>query len=123
MNQNDTTGNLVNIITDFLILRKQRVSLNGKHSTWASNEAGVPQVSILGPLFFLIYINDLSDDLTSNPKLFGEDTFLFSIGQNINSITTNLNSHLSKIIDWTLQWKMNFNPDTNKRAKEVVFSR
>ena len=123
MNQNDTTGNLVNIITDFLILRKQRVSLNGKHSTWANNEAGVPQVSILGPLFFLIYINDLSDDLTSNPKLFGGDTFLFSIGQNINSITTNLNSHLSKIIDWTLQRKMNFNPDTNKRAKEVVFSR
>ena len=123
MNQNDTTGNLVNIITDFLILRKQRVSLNGKHPTWANNEAGVPQVSILGPLFFLIYINDLSDDLTSNPKLFGGDTFLFSIGQNINSITTNLNSHLSKIIDWTLQWKMNFNPDTNKGAKEVVFSR
>ena len=48
-------------------------------------------------MFFLIYINDLSDDLTPNPKLFADDTSLFSAAQNINSATTDLNSDLSKI--------------------------
>ena len=48
--------------------------------------------SIVGPLFFLIYINDLSDDFTANPKLFADDTSLLSIVQNINSTTTDLNS-------------------------------
>ena len=65
----------------------------------------------------------LSDDLTSNPKLFMDHTSLFSIVQNINSTTTDLNSDLSKIIDWVFQWKMNFNPDPNKQAQEVIFSR
>ena len=81
------------------------------------------QGSILGRLFFLIYINDLLDDLTSNPKLFANDTSLFSAVQNINSATTNLNSDLSKISDWAFQWKINFNPDPNKQAQVVIFSR
>ena len=68
----------VNVITDFLYQRKQRVVLNGQHSSWTNVQAGVPQGSILGPLFFLIYINDLSDGLTSNPKLFADDTSLYS---------------------------------------------
>ena len=81
------------------------------------------QGSILGRLFFLIYINDLLDDLTSNPKLFANDTSLFSAVQNINSATTNLNSDLSKISDWALKWNMNFKPDSNKQAQEIIFSR
>ena len=99
LKQNGIAGNLLNIIKDVLNLRKQRVVLNGQHSTWVNIEAGVPQGSILGPLFFLIYINDFSDDLISNPKLFA-DTSLFSVVQNINSTTTDLNSDLSKISDW-----------------------
>ena len=76
-----------------------------------NTEAGVPKGSIPGPLFFLIYINDLSDDLTSNPKLFVDDTSLFPVVKNINSATTYFNSDLSKISDSVFQWKMNFNPD------------
>ena len=69
-------------------------------------------------MFFLIYINDLSDDLTSNQTLFADDTSLFSAAQNMNSATTDLNSDLSKVSDWAFQWKMNFNPDLNKQAQE-----
>ena len=79
--------------------------------------------SVLGLLFFLIYINDLSDGLTSNPKLFADDTSLFSVVQNINSTANDLNSDLIKISDWAFQWKMRFNPDPKKQAQEVIFSR
>ena len=123
MKQNGISGNLLNVITDFLYQRKQRVVLNGQHSSWTNIEAGVPQGSILGPLFFLIYINDLSDGLTSNPKLFADDTSLFSVIHNINSTANDLNSDLMKISNWAFQWKMRFNPDPNKQAQEVIFSR
>ena len=60
----------------FLTNKKQRVVLNGQSSSWANVKAGVPQGSILGQLLFLIYINDLSDDLSSNTKPFADDTSL-----------------------------------------------
>ena len=68
---------MFNIISNFLNLRKQRVVLNGQYSSWTSFEAGVPQRSILGPFLFLICINDLSDDLTTNVKLVADDTSIF----------------------------------------------
>ena len=67
------SGNLLNVITDFLYQRKQKIVLNGQNSSWTIAETGVPKGSIFGPLFFLIYINDLSDGSTSNPKLFADD--------------------------------------------------
>ena len=121
--QNDRSGSLLNVITDFLYQRKQRVVLNGKHSSWTNVQAGVPQGSIPGPLFYLIYINDLSDGLASNPKLFAADTSLFSIVQNINSTANDLNNDLMKKSDWAFQWKKRFNSDPKKQAQEVIFSR
>ena len=61
LKQNGVKGNLLETLTNFLNDRKQRVALNGQHSKWANIEAGDPQGSILGPLLFLIYINDLND--------------------------------------------------------------
>ena len=113
----------MNIVTDFLSNRKQRVVLNGRVSTWTSVNAGVPQGSILEPLLFLIYINDLSDDLSSNVKLFADDRSLFSEIHDINLSTGELNADLKKISEWAFQWKMIFNLDATKQAQEVIFRR
>ena len=69
LNQYGIPENLLCLIKCFLRNCNQRVVLNGQASSWTN----VPQGSILGPLFFFIYINDLSDDLSSNPKLFADD--------------------------------------------------
>ena len=72
------TGSLLALLTDFLSNRRQRVVLNGQHSSRADIKAGVPQGFILGPLLFLVYINDLTENLHSNPKFFcGRYFFIF----------------------------------------------
>ena len=71
------TGELYQLFENYLSGRLQRVALNGQTSPWRPVLAGVPQGSILGPLLFLIYINDLPDELKSNAKLFTNDTSLF----------------------------------------------
>ena len=105
---NGLSGNLLNLVIDFLNARKQRVVLNGQYSSWASVKEGVPQGSILGPLFFLIFINDLSDNLVLSPKLFADDTSLFSVVQDITLSANNLNDNLKKISKLKFQWKNEF---------------
>ena len=122
LKENGISDKILNIITNFLSSRKQRVVLNGQASPWVSIEAAVPQGSILGPLLFLIYINDLSDDLSTTAKLFADDTSLFSIVQNVSTSASHLNNDFSKISNWAFQWKMSFNPDLSKQAQEVIFS-
>ena len=112
----------MNIITDFLSFRKQRVVLNGQASPWIIIKAGVPQGSILGPRLFLIYINDLSDDLSTTAKLFADHTSIFFIEQIVNTFASHLSKDLSKIRNWAFQLKKKFNPDPRKQAQEVIFS-
>ena len=116
------SGDLLSLLINFLTNRKQRVVLNGQNSSWADIKAGVPQGSILGPLFFLLYINDLTENLNSNPKLFADNTSLFSIVNNVAQSNSQLSSDSTKINGWAFKWKMSFNPDYTKRAHEVVFS-
>ena len=108
---------------DFLNERRQRVVLNGQASTWTNVTTGVPQGSILGPLLFLIYINDLSEGLSTNTKLFADDTSLFSVIHDSQTSANVLNKDLEMIHNWAFQWKMNFNRDPTKQAQEVIFIR
>ena len=111
------------LLTDFLSNRKQRVVLNDQHSSWTDIKAGVLQGSILGPLLFLVYIKDLTENVNSNPKLFAKDTFLFLIVTDEALSNSYLNDDLKKNNDWDYKWKMSFNPDSTKPAHEVVFGR
>ena len=95
---------------------------DGQVSPWVSIEAGVLQGSLLVPLLFLIYINDLCNSLSTTAKLFADDASLCSIVQNVNTSATHLNSDLSEISNWAFQWKMSFDSDSSKQAQEVIFS-
>ena len=64
----------------------------------------------------------MPNGLQSNPKLFADETYLFSTVQNITTITVSPNNNLTKIFEWAVQWKMNFNPDPTKQAQELLFS-
>ena len=106
LKENLIDGPLLNVLEDLLSSRKQIVVLNGQHSSWNDVIAGVPQVSILGPILFLTFINDLSEGLHSNPKLFADDTSLFSTVPDITETTNELNNDLREINIWAHQWKM-----------------
>ena len=77
----------------------------------------------MGPLLLLIYINDLAENLSSNRKLFADDTSLFSAVRDLNTSVIEIDDHLKKIEGWAHQWKMSFNPNPLKQAQEVIFSR
>ena len=78
LKQNGISGSLLQLLENYLLNRKQRVVLNGSFSDYSVIESGVPQGSVLGPLLFLIYINDLESNINSNIKFFADDTMLFS---------------------------------------------
>ena len=123
LKSNGIDGNLFKLIKFFLNNRYQRVVLNGQSSVWKSVTAGAPQGSVLGPLFFLIYINDLPLALTTNAKLFADDTSLFSVVNNASVSISRLNNDLVKIRARAFDWKMSFNSDPAKQAKDVIFSK
>ena len=123
LERNGMSGELLNILIDFLSIMNQRVLFNGEVSAWISVNAGVSQGSISEPLLFLIYINDLSNNLPSNVKLFADNTSLFSVTHDVNLPAKKLNDDLRQISNLAFQWKMSFNPDLNKQTQEVTFIR
>ena len=117
------SGNLLLLLKSFLSDRKQRTVLNGQASTWGNVSAGVPQGSILGPLHCLIYINDLTNSLKCNVKLFADDTSLFTAVQDPNLAASDMNHDLDHIALWAHDWRMSFNPDPQKEAVLLIFSK
>ena len=112
-------GSLFCLLENYLENRKQRVILHGQCSSWKNIVSGVSQGSVLGPLLFLIYINDLLNGLVSICKIFADDTSIFSKVFDKHSSQNILNNDLSIISEWAFQWKMQFNPDANKQAIRV----
>ena len=93
------TGSLLTWFRSYLTNRKQRVVLPGVQSNWNYIRAGVPQGSILGPLLFLLFINDIVTDIGSNIRLFADDTSLYMIVDNPTATAELLNLDLKKIIE------------------------
>ena len=123
LKQFGVSGNLLNLLSNYLSDRYQRVVLNGQESDWEKINAGVPQGSVLGPLLFLVYINDLIDGISSNIKLFADDSSLFTrVRDDVNATHERLTHDLDKITKWAHTWKFRFNPDLTKQAIEVIFS-
>ena len=84
------SGELYNLLGNYLSDRFERVILNGQASSWRLVIAGVPHGSILGPLLFLVYINDLPNELKPSVKLFADDTSLFTIVKDKNETANTL---------------------------------
>ena len=110
---------LLSWIESYLFNRKQRVVVEGQSSEWANINAGVPQGSVLGPLVFLIYINDLTDKLISNPFIYADDTMLFEVVENADVSAANLNDDLNRISHWSSKWLVTMNPS---KCRSLVFS-
>ena len=92
-------GNLLNWFISYLSCRKQRVKIEGVHSDWRNIEAAVPQGSVLGPLLFLIYINDLPVTISSRCFLFADDCFLLEKVHSPSDCASKLNHDLTSTSD------------------------
>ena len=110
LNSVGLSGCLIDWLSDYLDNRQQRVCLQNCTSTWQTINAGVPQGSILGPLLFLIFINDIVKNIRGNIRLFADDAILFDIVENPLLTGITLNEDLSSIFLWAMQWLVDFNP-------------
>ena len=106
-------GDVYNWIENWLKDREQRVVLLGCNSEWIRVKSGVPQGSVLGPLLFLIYINDIDDLVSSNLLKFADDTKVFRIVSTPNDIDK-LQYDLMNLCKWSDDWMMLFNADKCK---------
>ena len=114
------SGNLLKWFESYLKDRLQRVVLNGQFSSWEKIRAGVPQGSVLGPLLFLLYINDISSVVEySNIRLFADDTCLFlEVGDRLDT-AAKIESDLLCIDKWANNWLVSFAP---KKTKSLTLS-
>lgn len=103
-------------IEQFLTNRKQFVKIQNHISTSERVISGVPQGSVLGPLLFLIYINDISTDINASIRLFADDCIIYKEIRTPTD-TIDLQSALSKLTDWCSLWQMQINTDKTKHLK------
>ena len=109
-------GPLLKWFQNYLKDRKQAVVIKGEKSQFKTISAGVPQGSVLGPLLFVVYINDIVRDLHSTIKLFADDTSLSLSLENPYIRANTLNEDLKTVANWAKDWKVEF----NERKTEVV---
>ena len=102
-------GKALRWIESFLVGRSQTVVLNGNSSDELQGSSGVPQGSVLGPILFLLYINDLPDSLQSQVRLFADDTAMYLTVQG-QADSKKLQNDLDILQEWEREWDMEFNP-------------
>ena len=109
-------GPTLNWIEDFLKNRSQKVMVNGAGSKWENVTSGILQGSVLGPILFVIYINDLPDTVESDSYLFADDTKIFRIikGEDDKEI---LQDDFTKLEEWSGKWLLKFHPEKCKHMK------
>ena len=108
-----TGGKLLKWIAAFLEGRRQRVIVNGSKSSWTRVTSGIPQGSVLGPLLFVWYVNDMPEKITSTAYMFADDTKVYrNIKTHIDREV--LQSDLSRLEDWSRKWQLRFNADKCK---------
>lgn len=118
MSAYNINGNVRNWIEDFLTGRRQRVLVSGEASEWRNVISGVPQGSVLGPLLFVIFINDLPDTVKNNSQvyLYADDTKVYKIVENVSDCL-NLQEDLDEIKKWSEKWLLSFHPDKSKQLR------
>ena len=104
LKESGISGSLLIWLTDYLDERKQCVVLSGSKSETVTISAGVPQGLILGPLLFLIYINDIVRDIQSPIRLFADDTALYIVVDDSILAAQQLNGDMHKIHSWAERW-------------------
>ena len=107
------TGNLLRWIKNFLSDRKQRVTLNGFSSDWSDVTSGVPQGSVLGPILFILYVNDLPSVVKSCCKVFADDTKLYKEIHGLKDYQ-DLQDDIYELCRWTAKWLLFFNANKCK---------
>ncbi len=115
LKQSGITGNLYKWFEDYLQRREQRVVIQGESSDTMHIKAGVPQGSILGPILFLIYVNDMPEGIESSIKLYADDTSIYSDHKVAQEANTVIRRDLERISKWSKQWKIKLNPDKTER--------
>ena len=103
LKSNGISGNLLAFFGNYIQNRYQRVTLNGTESDWRSISAGVPQGSVLGPLLFLVYINDLTENIKSQMRLFADDSSVFTPVKNVEVTHEQLVKDLETVSNWGYQ--------------------
>ena len=119
LRQNGIDGKLLEWLNSYLSQRKQKVCFKSCYSGLKSIFAGVPQGSVLGPLLFLVYINDIAKQLLSLTRLFADDSSLFYAAANIADIAGIINRDLQLLSNWAKQWLVTFNP---LKTEAVLFT-
>ena len=105
--------NLLSWLTNFLDQRHQRVTVDGVYSKWCRVISGVPQGSVLGPLLFIIYINDLSENINCNIKQYADDTKLYTTVEEIDNVIQ-FQHDLDSVAEWSNTWQLLVNVNTCK---------
>jgi hypothetical protein len=109
LKSNGIDGPLLNWLEDYLRDRQIRVVINGQSAAWAKTNAGVPQGSVLGPLLFLVFINDVVNDIQTDINLFADDTSLINIIDELAEAYATTGQDLIKLATWADQWLVTFN--------------